>query len=82
MATVLDNSIIDSISLEDAHQHNDFSELLPLFKKKTIILGVVKIATVKIETPEEIVNRIYEALKYIDYDRLWIAPDCGLAMLP
>jgi len=82
MATVLDNSIIDSISLEDAHCHNDLSVLLPLFKKKKIILGVIKIATVKIETPKEIVNRINEALKYIDYDRLMIAPDCGLAMLP
>jgi 5-methyltetrahydropteroyltriglutamate--homocysteine methyltransferase len=82
IAPYLDNSVIDSISMEDAHCHNDLSTLLPLYKNKIVILGMIKIATVELEKYEDIVERIKEAHKYIDPDRLWISPDCGLAMLP
>ena len=41
------------------------------FKKKIIILGVIKISTVTMETVDIILDRINEALKYIEYDRLW-----------
>ena len=82
IAPILNDSIIDSISIEDSHRNNNLEELLPLFNNKIIILGVVNIATVNMETVQEIVNRIMFALKYIDYERLWISPDCGLGMLP
>jgi len=82
LAPILDDSIIDSISIEDAHCKNDLETLLPMFKNKIVILGVVKISTVALETPKEIVDRLVLALKYIDYNRLWISPDCGLGMLP
>ena len=82
IAKILDNSIIDSISIEDAHRHNNLEKLLKLYKNKIIILGVIKIATITLEDTNYIVNRIQEALKYISKDRLWISPDCGLGMLP
>ncbi len=82
MAEILENSPTDGVSIEDAHRHNDLSELLPLFKTKEIVLGVVDRSTTYIETVDEIVDRATEALNYIDFDRLWLAPDCGLAMLP
>ena len=82
IADLLDNSIVDSISIEDAHRNNDLEKLLGLFKNKIIILGVIKIATVSIESVDYITNRINEALNYINYNRLWISPDCGLGMLP
>ena len=82
IAPILDNTVIDSISIEDAHRNNNLAILLPLFKNKIIIMGVVKISTVVLETEDQIVNRIKQALKYIDKERLWISPDCGLGMLP
>ena len=40
------------------------------------------VARSKIETEEEIKNKVTEALKFISPDRLILAPDCGLGMLP
>lgn len=81
LAEVVDNTCIDAVSLEDAHCHNDLS-LLEKFKKTTVILGSVKIASSKIESVEEIQERLEEALEHIPADRLIVAPDCGLAFLP
>ena len=52
IAKALDNSKIDSVSLEDAHRYNDLS-LLKNYKNTKIIFGVIKIASSKIETVEE-----------------------------
>ena len=76
----LDQSIIDCVSLEDAHRNNDL-KLLENFKKTKIILGLVKIAESNIEEVNLIDNRIKSALKHIDKDRLIAAPDCGLGLL-
>jgi 5-methyltetrahydropteroyltriglutamate--homocysteine methyltransferase len=35
-----------------------------------------------LESVEEIIERLKAALEYIDRDRLVIAPDCGLGLLP
>ena len=78
LAHPLENSIFDQISIEDAHRNNDLSVLLPLFKTKTIVLGVIQIASSTVETVEQVRARASEALKWIDSDRLILAPDCGL----
>ena len=80
IAKALDNSKIDSVSLEDAHRYNDLS-LLKNYKNTKIIFGVIKIASSKIETVEEIENRIKETLKFISKEQLIAAPDCGLGHL-
>ena len=80
IALLLDNSIIDSISIEDAHRYNDLL-LLDKFRKSKIIFGVIKIASSRLETINEIQKRIKDALNYIDKDRLIAAPDCGLGHL-
>ena len=77
----LDSSILDAISIEDAHRYND-EELFKDFKNKKLILGLIKIASSKEETEQEIEQRIITALKYIDKERLIAAPDCGLGFLP
>ncbi|CAH1775454.1 unnamed protein product [Owenia fusiformis] len=81
LAPVLDDAGFDAISIEDAHRHNDLT-LFDKFKKSTIILGVIKIAEDKIETVDEITTRVQQILKHIPKERLILAPDCGLAMLP
>ncbi len=80
LADMLDQSFIDSVSIEDAHRHNDLS-LLQRFKNKSVVLGVVQIAATRIESVEEIAERLRAALRYIDRERLLAGPDCGLAML-
>tara|TARA_B100002051_G_C16665391_1_gene601439 strand:- start:272 stop:1324 length:1053 start_codon:yes stop_codon:yes gene_type:complete len=80
IAKALDNSKIDSVSLEDAHRYNDLS-LLKNYKNTKIIFGVIKIASSKIETVEEIESRIKETLKFISKEQLIAAPDCGLGHL-
>ena len=81
IAELLDNSIIDSISLEDAHRYNDLS-LLDKFTQSKIILGLIKIASSEEETINEIQKRVKDVLEHIDRDRLIAAPDCGLGHLP
>ncbi|MDC0191970.1 5-methyltetrahydropteroyltriglutamate--homocysteine methyltransferase [Alphaproteobacteria bacterium] len=80
IAKALDSSKIDSVSLEDAHRYNDLS-LLKNYKNTKIIFGVIKIASSKIETVEEIESRIKETLKFISKEQLIAAPDCGLGHL-
>ena len=80
IAMQLDNSIIDSVSIEDAHRYNDLT-LLKDYKQTKVIFGLIKIASSKIETVEEIEERIFEALKNISKDQLIAAPDCGLGHL-
>ncbi len=76
----VDESCLDMVSIEDAHRHNDLS-LLELVSRTKVILGVVAIALSRIETTEQIVVRLEEALEHIDKDRLIAAPDCGLGLL-
>jgi 5-methyltetrahydropteroyltriglutamate--homocysteine methyltransferase len=55
--------------------------LLELFTQTTVILGVVAIASSRIESVEEIKQRLLAALEHIGANRLIAAPDCGLGML-
>jgi 5-methyltetrahydropteroyltriglutamate--homocysteine methyltransferase len=80
LAGAIDESSINAVSLEDAHRHNDL-KLLDLFTKTTVIFGVAAIASSRIETVEEIRQRLEDALLHIDANRLIAAPDCGLGML-
>ena len=80
LARAVEASSVDAVSIEDAHRHNDLS-LLDAFASTTVILGVVEIASSRIEAVEEIAARLRAALDHIDADRLIAAPDCGLIML-
>ena len=81
IASKLDQSIINTVSLEDAHRYNDLS-LLENFTQTKIIFGLVKIASSEEETIDEIQSRIRNALKHIKIEQLMAAPDCGLGHLP
>ncbi len=81
LAEALDAAAIDAVSIEDAHRHNDL-RLLERFARSAVVLGVVAIATSRVETVDEIGARLHAALGHIDAARLIAAPDCGLAMLP
>lgn len=80
IAEAIERSSVDMVSLEDAHRHIDLA-LLEFFKDTTVILGVVAIAASRVESQDEIVERLRQALEHIDRDRLVAAPDCGLGFL-
>ncbi|MGN6498168.1 MAG: 5-methyltetrahydropteroyltriglutamate--homocysteine methyltransferase [Tsuneonella sp.] len=73
----LNASRIDVISIEAAQPGLDPAILAEL-PDKTIMYGVLDLSTNEIETPEMVAERIRAALRYIDAERLWIAPDCGM----
>jgi|ERR1711872_253241 len=81
LAPKIDSLGFNEVSIEDAEAQNDLS-LLSLFKTTKVIFGSVTVARSKIEKKDDIRARVTEALKYISPDRLILAPDCGLGMLP
>ncbi len=80
LADAIEDSSIQAISLEDAHRPNDLL-LLERFRETTVMLGVIAIASSRLETVAEIRRRLREALAHIDGRRLMAAPDCGLGFL-
>lgn len=80
LARAIDESSIQAVSIEDAHRHNDLS-LLELFQHTTVIFGAVAVARSRVETVDEIRDRLAAALGHIDAARLVAAPDCGLGLL-
>ena len=77
IATLVDDSTIDEVSLEDSHRHNDLN-LLEKFTKTKVIFGFIDIAKSRMESVEEVRSRMKDSLEHIDEHRLIAAPDCGL----
>ena len=69
------------ISIETAQSSLDCSVLEKLPEKK-IILGVLDLSTPRVETPEQVAQRIRRALPHCAAERIIVAPDCGLKYLP
>jgi 5-methyltetrahydropteroyltriglutamate--homocysteine methyltransferase len=70
------------ISMESAQQNVDLGVLRSL-GEKTLIVGVLDLAdNSAVENIETVVNRINDALRYVDAERLIVAPDCGMKYLP
>ncbi|KAA3631011.1 MAG: 5-methyltetrahydropteroyltriglutamate--homocysteine methyltransferase, partial [Proteobacteria bacterium] len=80
IADAIEDSSIDAVSLEDAHRHND-SELFRRFRDTQVILGFVAIARSRVESVDEIRERVRDVLKHLDAEQLLAAPDCGLGLL-
>src|SRR4051812_2570274 len=46
---------------------------------KELAAGVMDVKNYYVETPEDVVERIRTALRYVPPEKLWIVPDCGLS---
>ena len=78
----LADTTVDQVSMESAQQHVDLSVLRAL-SGKTVIVGVIDLSDGSpVETVDEVAARIRNALKYVDPERLVVAPDCGMKYLP
>ena len=73
---------VDQISLESAQQKVDLS-LLRAVPGKRFIVGVLDLADESpVEEPDTVVARIRDALRFVEPERLLLAPDCGMKYLP
>ncbi|HKV88410.1 MAG TPA: uroporphyrinogen decarboxylase family protein [Candidatus Dormibacteraeota bacterium] len=70
------------ISLESAQQKVDLSVLRSL-RGKQLIVGVIDLSDDSpVEDVETVAERIRNALRFVDAERLILAPDCGMKYLP
>ena len=70
------------ISIESAQQNVDLSVLSAL-KDKQLIVGVIDLSDESpVEDVDTVASRIRNALRFVDAERLILAPDCGMKYLP
>jgi 5-methyltetrahydropteroyltriglutamate--homocysteine methyltransferase len=74
----LAKSRIDQVSVECANSHVP-AGLLRLLEGKDVLVGVIDVATDKVETPEEVVAVIAEAMKHVPKERIQPCTNCGMA---
>ncbi|HEY7580529.1 MAG TPA: methionine synthase [Acetobacteraceae bacterium] len=75
---VLATSRIDQVSLECRNSHVPMA-LMRLLAGKDVLVGVIDVATDRIETPEEVADTIAQALSFVPAERLLPCTNCGMA---
>jgi 5-methyltetrahydropteroyltriglutamate--homocysteine methyltransferase len=75
---VLAKSRIRQVSLECIHSKVPV-ELLGLLKGKEVLVGVIDVATDRVETPAEVAGVIGRALAHVPKGRLVACTNCGMA---
>ena len=73
---------VRQISMESAQQKVDLSVLKSL-SNKTLIVGVIDLSDESpVEDVDTVAARIRNALRFVEAERLILAPDCGMKYLP
>lgn len=76
----LARSSLDQVSLECINSRVP-PRLMQLLEGKDVLVGVIDVATDRIETPEEIAETIATALRFVPKEKLYPCTNCGLAPL-
>ena len=74
----LARSRIDQVSLECRNSRIPMA-LMRLLLGKDVLVGVIDVATDRVETAEEVADTIAEALSYVPPERLFPCTNCGMA---
>ena len=74
----LAKSRIGQVSLECIHSKVPI-ELLALLKGKELLIGVIDVASDRIETAEEVADTMGRALQFVPKSRLFPCTNCGMA---
>jgi 5-methyltetrahydropteroyltriglutamate--homocysteine methyltransferase len=74
----LAKSRIDQVSLECRNSRVP-AELMKLLDGKDVQVGVIDVASDKIETPEDVAAVIGEAMKYVAKEKIIASTNCGMA---
>jgi 5-methyltetrahydropteroyltriglutamate--homocysteine methyltransferase len=77
----LSDSVAEQISIEAAQPRLDLGQLSEL-SPKVVVLGVIDLGDDRVETPEQVADRIRAALAHMPAERIVPAPDCGMKYLP
>jgi 5-methyltetrahydropteroyltriglutamate--homocysteine methyltransferase len=77
----LNASRIDQVSLECANSRVPLA-LLRLLADKEILLGAIDVASLAIETPEQVAGVIRQAMDHVDAGCILPCTNCGMAPLP
>jgi 5-methyltetrahydropteroyltriglutamate--homocysteine methyltransferase len=54
-------------------------KLLSLLQGKDVLVGVIDVATDKVETPQQVEQVIAEVMKYVPKDKIVACTNCGMA---
>src|SRR6478609_6517741 len=74
----LAKSRIGQVSVECIHSHVPLG-LLSLLNGKDVLVGVIDVATDKVETPEEIAQVIGNVIQHVPKERVVACTNCGMA---
>ena len=74
----LAKSKIDQVSLECIDSRVPI-ELMKLLKGKDVLVGVIDVATDRVEKPQQVAQTIQKALKYVPAKHLFPCTNCGMA---
>ena len=77
----LAGSPVQQVSIETAQSKLDTTVLEKLPGKK-IMVGCIDLSEMRVETPQQVADRIRRALKHVRAEDVIIAPDCGMKYLP
>lgn len=77
----LNASRIDQVSLECANSRVPLS-LIGLLKDKDVLVGAIDVASLEIETPEQVAGTLRAAMEFVDPERIVACTNCGMAPLP
>ena len=71
-------SSIRQVSLECIHSHVP-PDLMGLLAGKDVMVGVIDVASEKVESPEEVADTIGQALRHVPREHLIACTNCGMA---
>jgi len=74
----LAKSRIGQVSVECINSHVPL-KLLSLLQGKDVLVGVIDVATDKVETPQQVEQVIAEVMKYVPKDKIVACTNCGMA---
>ncbi|STP30419.1 Methionine synthase II (cobalamin-independent) [Enterococcus durans] len=63
----------------DSERSGGFEPLAKVSEDKLVVLGLITTKSGKLEDRQKIIERIYEATRYLPLDRLCLSPQCGFA---
>lgn len=63
----------------DNERSGGFEPLAKVSGEKLVVLGLITSKSGVLEDRQKIIERIYEATRYIPLDRLFLSPQCGFA---
>lgn len=77
----LNRSKVKQVSLECANSHVPLS-LISLLADKEVLVGAIDVASLEVETPEQVAATLRAASEFVDPERMVACTNCGLAPLP